>query len=277
MESQYQTNYFLILIIGTMGMLLLTTAIAVFVYLYQRKLIKRKIAYKEIEDLLRKQELQSAYSLLKGQENERKRIARELHDNLGSILVTLNLFSDTLQSTNDPNKKQEMARKISDMALKANEATRTISHHLLTGSLIHFGLTTALNELVSAIQGINSTRVHSSIDITSELATEVTLNIYRIIQELINNTLKHAHAKKINLEVTEVNKEYLSIIYSDDGIGMDSKPKATEGIGLTNIRTRIDKLNGTLDLETTKQKGTTFIIEIPITPIEDENDQSITG
>lgn len=243
-------------------MLLLTVTIISFIYLYQRKLFKKKIAFQEIEDLLKEQELKSTYALMQGQDLERKRIAEELHDNLGSILVTLNMYTDTALSTVDMKRKNELINRISEIATRASDETRKLSHRLDSVSLKHFGLKTALDDLVSAIRETRHIKVKSSILIDNSISGEISLNIYRIAQELINNTLKHALSKNISIELHEVANEYLSFIYTDDGIGFNQS-QTVLGAGLTNIRARVHKMAGDISIES-EDKGINVVIEIPL-------------
>ena len=264
MESKGSSlNIDLVLILGTSGMLLLATAIILFIYLYQRKLIKRKLAYQKIEDLLKKQELKSTYALIEGQEAERKRIAQDLHDSLGSMLVTLNMYADTLIGKAAKKEVKQLAEKISDITQQATEETRRISHNLDTSMLTHFGLEAAINDLLNAIRKAKSMAIVSHIHLPHRLHKEVSNNLYRIIQELINNTLKHAHATKIHLEVSQISTEYISLIYEDNGVGFDTSTKVN-GMGLTNIASRIDTTGGTLQIDSKIKKGSSFIIEIPL-------------
>ena len=264
MESQGSSlNTDLVLVLGTSGMLLLTTAIILFIYLYQRKLIKRKLEYQKIEDLLKKQELQSAYVLIEGQETERKRIAQDLHDSLGSMLVTLNMYADTLLNKQTLKEVKQLAGKISDITTQATEETRRISHNLDTGMLTHFGLGAAINDLVNAITEASAIAMVCHIHLPDRVNKEISTNLYRIIQELINNTLKHAHATKIHLEISQISYEYISLIYEDNGVGFDTTTKA-KGMGLSNITSRIDTTGGTIQIDSKIDKGSSFIIEIPL-------------
>lgn len=264
MESANQSiDTQLVLILGTCGMLLLTAAIAMFIYLYQRKLIKRKLEYQKIEDLLKQQELKTAYAMLAGQEKAHKRIAEELHDNLGSILVTLNMFADTLQKKKDPESIQNLAQKISEVAQIANEATRKISHSLDSGVLRHFGLATAIQELTEALNQSQQIKVSCHVQLSDQIDSEISLNIYRIVQELTNNTLKHAHATIINLDLNQI-KGSINIIFEDNGAGFLADSISYTGMGLKNIKSRVDRLDGSFILDSQINKGTTIIIDIPL-------------
>lgn len=253
----------MVLILGTSGMLLLTTAIVLFIYLYQRKLIKRKLEYQEIEDLLKKQELKSAYAILEGQDRAYKQVAEELHDNLGSMLVTLNMLSDTLPKKTDPASLKALAEKISSVTAQATEATRQISHSLHSGALKHFGLAVAVQELIDAINETHSVTVSSHIDLGEELESQVNVQLYRMVQELVNNTLKHAKASTINIDLS-MTPEFLTLIFEDNGAGFDTQLQEEKGLGLKNLKARVDRLDGQITIESNKGKGTTTIIEIPI-------------
>ena len=249
-----------IFLAGTLTMLLMAFSVVLFIYLYQRKLIKKKLENQEILDLLQRQEMKTAYALLEGQDKERKRIALELHDNLGSILTSLNMFSDAIQSNSEPNKMKEIADKISETSRLANEEVRKISHSLDSGLLKHFGLKTAISQLMEAIESSKKIDVELELQIEDQLDNEVGLEIYRMIQELVNNTLKHSECNRIRLDISHIENE-MSIIYHDDGIGFDLN-KIEQGMGLTNIGKRASKLNGGLSIESSPGKGSTFIIEI---------------
>lgn len=243
-------------------MVLIATSLILFIYLYQRKLIKRKLEYQKIEELLNQQELSSAYAILEGQDKERKRIAQDLHDNLGSLLVTLNMYSDALLQKQPPEDIKGLVEKIRTIALQANEETRTLSHSLDSGALRHFGIETALNDLANAVREAKSLQFDLEVSLEQLDDVDLSLNLYRIAQELVNNTLKHAQASRISLELTEIQNKRLSLIYQDNGIGYNPEEVKEKGMGLKNLKARVEKINGTLTTETRIGKGTTIIIEI---------------
>ncbi|HMQ00566.1 MAG TPA: histidine kinase [Cyclobacteriaceae bacterium] len=264
MEGQENINLELILITGTAGMFLLAGAVVTFIYLYQRKLIKKKIAFQQIEQMLHKQELKSAYALLEGQDMERQRIAEEMHDSLGGSLVTLTMYADTFLKSTADSEQNALAEKVRIMAQKAYEEARKLSHRLDTGMLKHFGLKAAINDLVKTVAESGHVKINLALDLSQPLSSEVSLNIYRVIQELINNTLKHAQASEINLNLSQVNDEYISLIYEDDGKGIPLQLIESKGMGIRNIRSRIEKLNGNCSFDRTEKRGFTMIAEIPV-------------
>lgn len=263
MENQGLTNQ-VILIIGSGGMLFLATGIITFIYLYQRKLIKRKIAYQEIENLLRKQELKSAYALLEGQDMERQRIAEELHDNLGSVLVTLSMYAHSIQRAGTDEEREDFMCKIIAISTQATEVTRRISQKLDSGAMRHFGFVVAVKDLVQAVNKTNGIQIETHIDLQSEIPNEIGLNLYRVLQELINNTMKHACASKINIDLSQVKTEYISLIYEDNGTGFAISEVRHRGMGLRNIQARVDKMNGQVTFGEKSKTGFSAAFEIPL-------------
>src|SRR5471030_1645898 len=131
------------LVFGTSAMILMMFAIILFLYLFQKKLAAKQRAYAEIEKLMNKQELRSAYALIEGQEQERKRIAAELHDNIGGLLATLKIYSDlTLEKSQLP-EIERLNHKINDLSDNLGQEVRKLSHELDLRTLSGFGFKVA--------------------------------------------------------------------------------------------------------------------------------------
>lgn len=254
-QSKIQRLYFLI------GAIAFLTILSFFL-LNQRRQRQKKANNQKIHDLLQGQEIKTAYALLEGQDQERKRIASELHDNLGSILTSLNMFSDAIQTKKDHIQIGQIANKISQTSRMANEEVRKISRSLDSGLLNHFGLEVAIKHLMEAIEISKDIQIELELQIIAELDNAYGLEIYRIIQELVNNTLKHADCSKIRLDISHINHE-MSIIFNDNGKGFNPV-NISKGMGLGNIRRRIEKLEGDFKIDSTIGKGTTFIIELSL-------------
>ncbi|MCV9386027.1 sensor histidine kinase [Reichenbachiella ulvae] len=215
---------------------------------------KQLIEFKKKEDQNR---LLSKQSLITGQENERKRLSRELHDGLGPLLTTLKL---AVQSADmDEDDKLKMKRMVDDTIT----AIRQMSYNLMPQALIDFGVGKALEnfvELVRKSSDMDIRYINSSFDEDTELNPEINICIFRVCQELINNTLKHAEAQSIKLSLTEFEDRF-SLFYQDDGKGFkvnESQP----GSGLRNIRERIEVFNGLFMIHS-DQTGTEVEVEIP--------------
>ncbi|MFY0686007.1 MAG: sensor histidine kinase [Cyclobacteriaceae bacterium] len=233
-----------------------------FIYNEQRKKRIREENERQIEDLLKKQELKTAYALLEGQDKERNRIAKELHDNISSTLVTLKMFVESFDTEQLTKDQSGMMDRIADITAKAGEDTRKLSHSLDSGSLRHFGLSVALSDLVEAVNRTGSCQVIYENHLSSKITGEIAHNLYRVVQELINNTLKHARAKEIRLEITGID-DNINIIYEDNGSGFNIK-EVKKGMGLKNILSRIDSLDGQITFDNNPGKNMTAIIEIPL-------------
>ncbi len=249
-----------VLIVGTLAMISMAFAIVFFIYMYQRKLIKRKKENQEIQDLLQEQEMKATYALLEGQDKERKRIAAELHDNLGSILVTLNMYADALSIKKKPEQIKDISEKIGDTTRAANTLVRDISHSLDSGLLKHFGLESAIIQLMEAVSLSKKIKTTSEINIPEGTNSDTGLQLYRVVQELLNNSLKHSKCTSIRLDISKTNDE-ISFIYEDNGVGFDVEA-ISRGMGLNNLESRVENLGGHLEIESEIGKGSTFIFEI---------------
>ncbi|MEQ9465984.1 MAG: sensor histidine kinase [Ekhidna sp.] len=258
-QAEIAQNKRQLLLLSLFALFLTITAIAIYLFLTQRRKRLKIASEKQIQGLLQEQEMKTAYALLEGQDRERKRIAAELHDNLGSILVTLNMYADALQDRK-PEEMKGLAEKIGETAKLANDETRKISHSLDSGLIKHFGLEATIKQLTEAVSSARNLIFHLSIQLEDTLGSEFSLEIYRIIQELINNTLKHSKATKVHLELTHVSGS-LNLIFEDNGIGFN-KDEIMRGMGLKNIENRVQKLDGELTIDSSPGKGSTFIIEI---------------
>lgn len=266
MDSPFQQSDLITLVLGTSSMLLMLFAIIFLAFLFQRKLIKKQSDFREIEKLLEKQELKSAYLLIEGQDQERKKIASEIHDNIGNLLATLKIFSDLSLQKEQNQELKKLNLKINQIAETVSNEIRKISHSLDTGTVQNFGFKAAIEQLQEAIQTSGKLDLSLHVEMENQLSRETSINLYRIIQEMITNTLKHSKATKARLEITELNSEIIAI-YEDNGIGFEPVDSQKSGIGLQNIKSRIDHLEGELKINSTKS-GSTFIIEIPTSQIE---------
>lgn len=196
--------------------------------------------------------------LIRGQENERRRLSKELHDGIGPLLTSLKLM---LQSSElEESKKEELKNFINQTI----QAVRQISNDLMPASLLDFGVAQAVSHWITILQ--KSTDIHIEFDSEMNEDAEpydkqVDIGLYRIIQELVNNGLKHAEAHNIRLSLTQFDDK-ISLFYCDDGIGFDNSGKS-EGAGLKNCKERTEILNGYFSVNS--RKGSTQIeVEIPI-------------
>ncbi len=202
-------------------------------------------------------------SLLLGQEMERRRLAKEIHDGVGPNMSTLKLQIDSIirKATSE-----EIISGLEDINISISEIAteiRQISHDLMPSSLIDFGVVTALSNFAKRILASSDIEVHyQSNIIDGQLSKEHELNIYRMVQELINNALKYSKCKSIEISLRQDNDE-INILVQDDGIGMDTT-LLNEGIGISNIITRVESLQGEIDINSQIGSGVTVYIALPI-------------
>ncbi len=201
-------------------------------------------------------------SLLIGQENEKRRISREIHDGIGQAISTVRLHLDFLNSKIETNELKADISRISHMISDIASDLRSLSHDLMPSTLVDFGLITAVTTLIRRVNQSQSIYVHFENDLSDkDIEYNYALNIYRIIQELINNSIKHAECKEIKIRLKIIDK-LIVLEVSDDGKG-SSKSEKSNGIGLYNIKNRLASLNGELKITTAKHKGFKALIKIP--------------
>ncbi|AEV32051.1 signal transduction histidine kinase [Owenweeksia hongkongensis DSM 17368] len=241
---------------------------------------KRKIAYQKLQiknqqvnELLKDQEIASTQAMLEGQDNERRRIAEELHDTLGSMLATVKLHFGHVEDVIDTGSSRGREQYIKAEVL-LNEAcgeVRRISHDLYSGVLMKFGLKAALEQLQETLSDSAGLQVQFiTSGLTGRLPYESEMNLYRVVQELVSNTIKYSGATKITLQIGQQEDE-LNLMYEDNGKGFDLS-KVKRGMGLDNIENRVKRLSGKLHIDSTPGYGMTVIIEIPI-----DHDKSTTS
>jgi len=225
-----------------------------------------KLHEQKIEKLLSDQELKSINAMMEGQDKERKRIAQDLHDRLGSMLSTVKHHFSAMETKITELRDQNMVQYNTAITLldDAVREVRHISHDMLSGTLVKFGLSAALQDLKNSIEVPGKLAVELNLfGLDHRLDNEVEIAVYRIIQELVGNSLKHAQASEMTIQLT-LSDDNLNVMVEDNGRGFDTKNITSDGIGLQNIYERIKRLNGTYHLDTAIERGTTFVIDIPL-------------
>jgi two-component system, NarL family, sensor kinase len=237
----------------------------VFTLLYSNHRHKQKLQQQRIADLETQQQLLAAAAVLKGEEQERTRIAKDLHDGLGGMLSGIKFTFSTMKGNMvlTPENGQALERSI-DMLDSSIKEMRRVAHNMMPEALLKFGLDTALNDFCSSINQTGALHIqYQSIGMdNSTVVQTVAISLYRIVQELVNNTLKHAGAKTAIVQLSK-SGSHLSLTVEDDGRGFDTALLHTAGgIGWSNIKSRVDFLKGTLDVRSAPEKGTSVHIEI---------------
>jgi two-component system, NarL family, sensor kinase len=253
-------------LVAGIGMLLVIAGSLVMYYVRKQRSDKL-IANERINTLLKDQELKSVSNMLEVQEQERKRIAADLHDRLGSMLSTVKLYFNTVEEQIDNLKAQnkEQYHKATVMLDEACDEVRKISHNLVSGELVKFGLVSALNQLKNTIEDTGKMKMNVlAFGMTERLESTTEISLYRVVQELMNNMLKHAKATEVTIQLNRVD-DNLNIVVEDNGMGFDvAAALAKDGMGLRNMETRVKKMQGVITFDSGKGSGTTTIIDIPV-------------
>jgi signal transduction histidine kinase len=227
--------------------------------------LEETIARKSKELIEKQNEVKRA--LISGEEKERKRVARELHDGMGSLLSTLRLNAEAIDlNGKNLNVQQAIAyQNVLEMIDKACTELRTISHNMLPSGIEHFGLSATLQSLIKQINHNKS--IHFSLDTDGLEALhnqEIELHLYRIVMELVNNVVKHAKAKHASVQLY-ISDTSITIMVEDDGVGFANVKHEKSGIGLLSVQSRVEAINGKFQVDSRINHGTTISIEIPIT------------
>lgn len=223
-----------------------------------------EINERKITELESNLKIETMSSMLQGQEVERERIARDLHDSLGGLLSTVKLHFDAIQAKNPDITNHKEYNKAYTLLDAACNEVRTISNNMQPGALLKMGIVSAINDLVNRIQSEETPHIEFiHYGELQDLPIVITLHIYRIVQELLFNGLKHAQAKEILIQLIR-NEADLEIMVEDDGKGYDPQ-EARKGMGTENVSARVNFLKGEISVHSVIGTGTTTSITIPFT------------
>ncbi len=264
-----QNRTWLLVAISILVLFLLLSYLAYKNIVGKKKIIEKEkeIQSQKVDALLKEQELVGIDAMIEGQEKERQRIANDLHDNLGSLLATLKLHMQHLRAKSNhvSGVGEQELDKTDEILEEAYQKVRHLAHGRNAGVNAQEGLLPGLKNFASKVSASQELYIHivdHGMDERLENSLEITL--FRIIQELITNIIKHAMATEATIHLTR-HTESINVMVEDNGIGYDlARTRPASGMGLYSIRKRIENLNGNLTIESLKQKGTTVIIDIPM-------------
>lgn len=206
-------------------------------------------------------------AIIEAEEKERRRIAQDLHDGIGQILSAAKLNLSSLESTmtNETESQRFALKNTLDLIDDSVREVRTVSHSMMPNTLIKLGLASAIKEFITKIGSLPNLKVDLEIvGLDHRLEENAETALYRAIQEIVNNIIKHAKANKIGIQIIRHENE-LSIVIEDNGVGFDvQKINEFGGIGLKNILSRIEFINGTVHFDSIPGRGTTVIMEVPL-------------
>jgi two-component system, NarL family, sensor kinase len=257
-----QKSIFNYILIGSVATLLIISLLS-----YRNYRQKQKLQQQRINELETEKQLTATEAVLKGEEQERTRLAKDLHDGLGGMLsgikYSLNTMKGSMIMTPDNVQAFERSMEMLDSCIKE---MRRVAHNMMPEALVKFGLDTALQDFCNDVNQSGAIKVnYQSIGLKDSVIDQTTgITIYRIVQELLNNTMKHATAKNAIVQVSKTGG-LLTVTVEDDGKGFDTAIlKQSKGIGWTNIENRVEFLKGKIDVNSQEGKGVSVLIELPV-------------
>ncbi|MFC6102692.1 tetratricopeptide repeat-containing sensor histidine kinase [Olivibacter domesticus] len=241
--------------------------IAIFILYYYRnkgKLATQKeINYKQqLKEMEHQQQLITTKAVLEGEEKERARVARDLHDGLGGMLAGVKINLSGWAANHDTQTQDvELSRIIGQLDNSVKEL-RLIARNMMPETLLKFGLETALRDLCESIMSESLHVDFQPFGIKKDIPLPIQITVYRIVQEILSNTIRHAKATNIVLQCS-LNEGIFFITAEDNGIGFDANTlKDKAGMGLNNIKNRVEYLKGKVEIISTINEGTTVNIEL---------------
>jgi two-component system, NarL family, sensor kinase len=264
-----ENNQLLVWLLGGATVFLLVISFFAWqLYRNSRKLTlqKEQNYQQQLKEAEQVRQVQFAKALLEGEEKERKRLAGDLHDGLGGMLagvkINLSRIADTNQKTNMTN---DLDRVILQLDNSVDELRR-IARNLMPESLSSLGLEAALNDMCGSLSNEITHVDFQAFTIDSNMAKEVQATIFRIVQELLTNAVRHAKASEILVQCSQ-NGNTFFITVEDNGIGFDvnTNKGSQKGIGLANLKRRIDYLQGKMEISSVPGNGTSINIELNVT------------
>ncbi|HRI22766.1 MAG TPA: sensor histidine kinase, partial [Panacibacter sp.] len=253
-----QRNYW---ITGILGLLLLGSLLA---YSYYRRFQLKQQARLQTE-ILNQQEI-ATKAVIEAEEKERKRIAGDLHDGVGQLMSAARMNLSAIQGSL-PFVSQEQKNnfeKVVNLIDESCNEVRIVSHNMMPNALLKSGLASAIREFIDKIDAhIIKVNLHAE-GLGERIDTNIETVLYRVIQECVNNVIKHAKATQLDISLIK-DHEGISATVEDNGSGFNSKDTAHfEGIGLKNIQSRIDYLKGTVEWDSSPGNGTVVAIHVPV-------------
>jgi len=234
--------------------LLMAGVMITFFYFSKKKILKKELEKRDLRISHQKELLRS---IILTQEEERARIAQDLHDDISSKLNIVSLNGHLLKEKSLPPDEADRIREaIVELTGKALENSRRIAHDLLPPVLEKFGLVAGIEELVQEFEASKRVTTSFSQDLSREPEDERTsLQVFRILQELMNNSLRHGKSTRITINLSEADGRF-TCHYTDNGKGMDAQTlKNARGLGLRNIENRIEILEGTFSIDSQPGNG----------------------
>jgi len=255
-------NIYIVVLLGMAGTLLLCIAIILFYTRYQKKFYLQQ---KMMNDAALAHQVDLLHNNIQSQETERRRISKDLHDDVGSHLANLNVQICKITYKNSKEELEQMIANCRQLTDSIINTVRNISHNLSPSGLEVFGFSEALGDMcerTAMASGIEIKLKNGAETLLQQLDINTSLALYRVIQELLTNTIKHAGANEVTIELTG-RAAMLAINYNDNGKGMNENT-GKKGMGLYNIESRLSMIHALLLPVAGDRRGFSMRIEVPI-------------
>lgn len=256
-------NWMLVLVSLFLGIIVIFSII---LYRNSRKLARQMELYyqQQLKATEQKQQIQVARALMQGEEQERKRLAIDLHDGLGGRLAAIKTRLSHIASNQSNGSERDLLTLQDQLDISSNELRR-IARNMMPESLLQLGLEPALRDMCDSMTSGDTHVAFEAFGWDNPLTQEKQVNIYRMVQELLTNAIRHANATEVLVQCSQ-NRNVFFITVEDNGKGFSIAPNAkSKGIGLSNVRTRVEYLDGKLEIASTEGEGTTINIEFDVT------------
>lgn len=230
---------------------------------YRYKKLKVEDEIKLKQTILEQQEI-TTKSVLEAEEKERQRIASELHDGVGQLMTAakMNLGALEHELNLDSEKKKTAYQKIMDLITESGKEVRKVSHNLMPNVLLKKGLSNAVQEFLNKIDArVIKVNLHAE-GIQDKIDANTKAVLYRVIQECVNNVIKHSKASQLDININN-DSDGVSVSIEDNGVGFDVHSVKDQGLGLGNMKTRIEYLKGSIDIDSSPGKVTLVAIFVP--------------
>jgi signal transduction histidine kinase len=264
LQIQKSRNYLYYTIGGLMVALL-----AVALVLLQAR--HKKLTYdRHLESLQQQKELQLLQAVMQGEERERGRIAKDLHDGVAGMLAAVKMHFSSLAPTEETIVQAEGYKQGMHLLNEAASEVRKTSHNLMPEVLFQYGLDEALRRYCNNLSNSKTLEVqYDSWGTISRFHDSFELSVYRIVQELINNIIKHSRASRAMVQVSQ-QESLLSISIEDNGVGFSKTETGRDGMGLHSLRSRIKAMNGRMELDTAPESGVMAYLEFETAGLQKE-------
>jgi signal transduction histidine kinase len=258
LENQLQTKqFYLVLLVGV----LLLGGLGVLWWRRQKVFLHQQ----EIRDLVKTKGEELLEAIVATEQKERKLLAREIHDTLGTFLALLRMQHSSNKGLVDDPTYRERHLTMSDLITQTASEMRRISHQMNTGGQFSFNLQHAIEKLVMFVQTLPKKQIEIIFNYMGEaveLSRAIELALYRTVQESLTNILKHAQATEVTIQINQ-NAEEITLMIEDNGLGFDVQIPY-KGIGLKNMRKRVEALGGTIQVDSHPKAGTCINVQIPM-------------